>query len=41
MNFLARGTLPLIGLVGLVALVGGGLLWWRIGEPEALAPNAE
>ncbi len=40
MNFLARGTLPLIGLVGLIALGGGGLLWWHLGEPEAVAAPA-
>jgi phosphonate transport system substrate-binding protein len=31
---LARRTLPLLGLLGAFALVGGGLLWWSTGSHE-------
>jgi phosphonate transport system substrate-binding protein len=31
---LARRTLPLLGLLGAFALVGGVLLWWRTGPQE-------
>lgn len=37
MKPLAHSTVLLIVLVGAFALVGGSLLWWFSGEPEALA----